>query len=243
MPHGRSAQRAGTVSVPGPVVEVFRSSLLTWFRRHGRRFPWRKSGLSLYRLIVPELLLQRTRAEVVAAFLPAFLEKYPNWPALAQATEEELGAYLRPLGLWRRRAASLGALARAMSVRRGRFPQTRDEVEALPGVGQYIANAILLFAARQPEPLLDVTMARVLERCFGPRQLVDIRYDPHLQEVSRRVLRGSDESIRLNWAMLDLGALVCTRNEPRCQDCPLNQVCALGKHRLGSRDHGPHRPQ
>src|SRR5205823_13691377 len=105
---------------------------------------------------------------------------------------------LRPLGLWKRRAASVLALARVMNARGGQFPRERVDIEKLPGVGQYIANAICLFAMKQAEPLLDVNMARVLERCFGPRRLADIRYDPHLQEVARLIVSGA-HSVHVNW--------------------------------------------
>jgi A/G-specific adenine glycosylase len=106
----------------------------------------------------------------------------------------------------------------------GHFPAERADVEALPGVGQYVANAICLFALHQPEPLLDVNMARVLERNFGRRKLADIRYDPRLQEVSRLVVSGPD-SVQVNWAILDLASGVCTTVDPQCWQCPLFSVC------------------
>jgi A/G-specific adenine glycosylase len=64
-------------------VATFRESLLRWFACHGRRFPWRRRRATLYQLILPEILLQRMQAEVVAAFLPQFLERFPSWDALA----------------------------------------------------------------------------------------------------------------------------------------------------------------
>jgi A/G-specific adenine glycosylase len=94
----------------------------------------------------------------------------------------------------------------------------------LPGVGQYIASAVLVTFFEQDEPLLDATMARVLERIFGRRKLVDIRYDPYLQVLSRRVIAGS-QRLKLNWALLDLGALVCKQDRPQCPECPLKQNC------------------
>ena len=120
---------------------------------------------------------------------------------------------------------------------RGKFPSNRPDIESLPGVGQYIANAICLFALEQSEPLLDVNMARVLERCFGPRRLADIRYDPSLQQVARIIVTGP-KSIQINWAILDLASLVCTRKNPACVRCPLLTTCAEGQRRLGC-EHTP----
>lgn len=201
-----------------------RRALLRWFESSGRSFPWREQKASLYQLILAELLLQRTRAETVASFFDQFITRFPTWQSIASSTVEEIGELLKPVGLWRRRAKSLLALAKEMVARGGEFPRKRAEVEGLPGVGQYIANSILLFSAGKEEPLLDVNMARVLERLFGPRKLVDIRDDPHLQSISRAIVRGK-RAASVNWAILDLAASVCTIRNPQCNACPLQRMC------------------
>src|SRR5688500_1453567 len=96
---------------PAKDVAWFQRRLLRWFKRHGRRFPWREESATVYVKILSEVLLQRTRAEVVAGFLPEFVRQFPSWDVLATATEEDLRRYLQPIGLWRRRAASLERLA------------------------------------------------------------------------------------------------------------------------------------
>jgi len=176
----------------------------------------------------------------VAAFFPRFIRRFPNWNALAGATEDELRLFLAPIGLWRRRAASLRALAVEMQSRRGRFPARRDEIESLPGIGQYAANAAVLFCHNGREPLLDVNMARVLERCFTPRQLVDIRYDPWLQALARAVVDHL-EARRINWAILDLAATVCTIRDPKCNACPLRGLCRYARE--AQRNGAEHMPQ
>ena len=86
------------------------------------------------------------------------------------------------------------------------------------------SNAIELFCHGKPQPLLDTNMARVLERFFGPRKLVDIRYDPYLQQLSRRVLP-QKECKEFNWAILDFASLVCRPRNPLCEGCCLNVKC------------------
>lgn len=211
-------------------VNAFQRSILPWYRRHGRKFPWRARFATRYTLIVSEMLLQRTRAETVAKFFPRFVERFPGWNDLAAASDDELQTFLAPIGLWRRRAASLRALAREMQARGGRFPARRDEIQELPGVGQYIASAVLLFCRGGREPLLDVNMARVLERCFAPRKLVDIRYDPWLQMLARRVV-DHKQAIEINWAVLDLAARNCSIRQPDCVACPLRQCCRYASSR------------
>lgn len=206
-------------------VPRFRERLKAWYKRHGRSFPWRQRGRGIYELVIAEVLLQRTRAEVVSSFYPLFLETFPSWGSLARARPPDLRKLLQPIGLWRRRAVALVALARAITARGGRVPSTREGLECLPGVGQYVANAVQAICYGAQEPMLDVNMARVLERYFGPRNLSDIRYDPYLQELSRKVLAGEDPK-KLNWALLDFGAVVCRARNPRCEVCPLRSGCA-----------------
>ena len=103
----------------------------------------------------------------VERFFPSFIRRFRSWSDVSAASIEDLGEVLRPIGLWRRRAGGLKALASEMVRRRGSFPIDRRQIEALPAVGQYVASAVLLFAHGRPEPLLDANMARVLERLFG----------------------------------------------------------------------------
>lgn len=208
---------------PKQVIQ-FRRLILPWFRKHGRDFPWRSASASQYQRILSEVLLQRTRAETVAPFFRKFVTRFPSWNKLNKATEHDLRKYLRPVGLWQRRAASLKCLAREMVKRRGRFPRDREDIESLPGVGQYIASAVLLFCYGLQEPLIDVNMARVLERVFGPRKLADIRYDPYLQRLARNIVR-CETPAELNWATFDLAATICLPRKPRCSDCPLVSMC------------------
>lgn len=205
-------------------IRCFQRLVSLWFKGHGRCFPWRKKSLSIYQKIIVESLLQRTRAETVAAFYPHFIEVYPSWTVLAKATAEELQSFLKPIGLWRRRAVSLMAFAQAMAKRNGRFPVGRAEIEKLPSVGQYMANAILLFCHGESQPLLDAGMARVLERVFGARVLSDIRTDPYLQSLAKAIVT-CDEPIKMNWAILDIASVICKTKDPRCWVCPLNMIC------------------
>lgn len=216
-------------------MRTFRRKLLQWFSENSRSFPWRRISQSKYRLVVSEVLLQRTRAETVAAIYTKFFAKYSSWGKLATATVEDLQEFLKPLGLWRRRAVGLLALARSICERRGRLPKNREGIEGLPGVGQYITNAIELICSRLPAPLLDVNMSRVLERYFGPRRMADIRYDPYLQRLAWRIT-DCEESINLNWAILDLAAMICAVRRPKCNKCPLKSGCNYARGVSMTRD-------
>lgn len=157
-------------------------------------------------------------------FLPFFFERYPNWKILGEASETELQEITKPLGLWKQRGSRLFKLAQELNKRKGRFPSERSQVEELSMMGQYITNAFELYVLNKRLPLLDVNMARVLERLFGERTLSDIRYDPYLQSLAHRFVN-IDRSKELNWAILDFAALVCKTRNPACSCCVINVKC------------------
>lgn len=169
-------------------IKNFQDKILKWFEENGRHFPWRNKSATNYQLIISEVLLQRTKAETVSKFFTIFIKKYPSWKQLASATEIELQQVLWPLGLYNQRGSRLYKLAQEMKRRNGRFPNNRADVEEIPMMGQYITNAYDLFILKRSSPLLDVNMARVLERYFGSRKMADIRFDPYLQNLSIKVV-------------------------------------------------------
>jgi A/G-specific adenine glycosylase len=160
----------------------------------------------------------------VAASLPRFLSSYPTWQKLATASLRDLQDVIRPFGLWHRRAQVLKSLSRAVVDMREGFPIRYQELTELPGVGQYVANAILLFYHNKRVPLIDGSVARFLGRYFGHERFSDLRYDKRLQQLGRRLVQVQDPQI-LNWAILDQASLVC-KPIPRCDKCVLRRACA-----------------
>lgn len=215
--------------VPKNEINKFRRNLLEWATRNLRDFPWRKDSLPNYKRVIAEIFLQRTKAETISKFIPGFYKKYPSWKKLASAKEKELREFVEPVGLVNSRVDVLQRLSREMVKHGGRIPCNREKIDKLPGVGQYIANSIELLCCGKPLPLLDVNMARVLERYFGPRKLADIRYDPYLQGLAKRVV-DCDDPVRMNFAILDFSHLVCTLKKPKCEKCQLKRKCQYFKN-------------
>lgn len=152
------------------------------------------------------------------------MARFPSWQVLAVSEVQDLEKFLQPLGLWRRRAISLLGLARYTAVNEGRFLSDPVNHEDIPAVGQYVSNAILLFQHGKPAPLLDVNMARVIERFLQPRKLADIRHDPWLQDSALWLVQGNDAA-RVSWAVLDFAATICKARRPLCQTCPVGSRC------------------
>ena len=210
-------------------VDLLREVLLSWFERRGRCFPWREPGRPAYEVTVAEILLQRTTAAQVAQVYPAFLRRYPAWTFLARAAPAELEGELRPLGLWRQKARALQRLAQSLEERHGLVPETRWELERLPGIGPYTASAVLAVVYGQAEPLLDANLARLLGRYFGLSPCcAPVSRARLLQALALRLVR-DERSLRVSWAALDFGALVCRPRRPLCLACPLRPGCAYAR--------------
>lgn len=201
-------------------VEWFRDRLLCWAEDNGRDFPWRHTD-DEYQIVVTEILLQQTTAASVAKLYDAFCGRFPRWQSLHEATEDEVRIEIQCLGLATQRTRRVKELAAWVAEHDWHLPRTREELEDVPGIGQYVASALLAVKYGEPEPLLDVNMARVLERFFRVRELADIRDDPWLQAVSREACAG----LALGWACLDLAAAICTARRAECGRCQLRTRC------------------
>lgn len=203
----------------------FRGRLRTWFKKNYRNFPWREPDRTPYEIMIAEIMLRRTKADTVAKYYPEFLKKYPDFAHLAKANPRSLQKLIKPLGLWRQKAPVFLAVAKAVSENNGQLPSTREELESFGHIGQYISSVILTTFHNKAEPFIDVNTARVVDRFFGPRKLVDIRYDPYLKAISKEIVKNPRESLQLNWAILDFAALVCKAINPLCSICPVNKRC------------------
>jgi A/G-specific adenine glycosylase len=205
-------------------IQQFQKELLTWYAANGRHhFNWRKPEMTAYNIIIAEVLLQRTSASKVQQFHADFITSYPNWKSIIEAGIEKVEHSFRPLGLFRQRAARLMSLAVAMQ-EMGKLPENPSDLEELPFFGQYLTYAVQLQVYGMKRPLLDLNMARVLERRFGERKKSDIRYDTNLQELAFAVV-DSEDSVRLSWAILDFASAVCRSGKPFCHSCQLSKGC------------------
>jgi A/G-specific adenine glycosylase len=195
-----------------------------WFAEHERDFPWRRTS-DPFEILIAELLLQRTRADLVPAVYARFIHRYPDARALAEASPEEVVQLLRPLGFVHR-SARLPALARVLvDDFGGRVPNEKAALMTLPGVGRYVANAVLLVAFGHPRPLLDPNVIRLLDRCFGAGSLRSRpREDRELWRLLERIVpRRAPRSVAMG--LIDLGGLVCVPRRPHCRRCPLRVRC------------------
>jgi len=211
-----------------------RKNLLKWFKNNGRSFFWRIHA-DPYTVLISEILLKKTSAEVVNRFIPDFLERYGSMADIHDTTEVELESMLRPLGLSSQRAKQLKALA-AFIVRSydGEIPSNRDELLKLPGIGEYTAGALLSFSLGRPEAIVDTNVARIIMRLWGIQpSRCEARRSPEVWDKARQLVTARPKQVaRINWALLDLGALICKPSRPRCDECTLKTMCTFAALKL-----------
>ena len=206
--------------------------LLAWWDKHGRKhLPWQKDR-SPYRIWVSEIMLQQTRVETVMPYFERFMASFPNVKALAAAHDGDVLAIWAGLGYYSR-AHNLLKTARIVVAQHGcELPQDFDSLVALPGIGRSTAGAILALAHGQRMAILDGNARRVLARVHAvegwPGKALISRKLWNLAETNTPSERVRDYT----QAIMDLGATVCLRRNPRCDACPLAESCRARKHDL-----------
>jgi A/G-specific adenine glycosylase len=219
-----------------PTVASFRRRVLDWYVRNGRTFQWRTTP-DPYGVLIAELLLQRTRADLVVPHYARFMAAYPDASALAAADRRRVLSLLKPLG-FHHRSARLPNLAKELVERHaGSVPNSRTAMLALHGVGEYVANAVLLVAYHRRLALVDPNVIRLVGRYFGiqsrnPRP----RTDRGLWEFVGSLVPAR-RATEFGLGLVDLGAVVCRTRRPLCDQCPLRLRCrayATGRYH-GSR--------
>ena len=178
-----------------------------------------------YRILVSEFMLVQTTVAAVIPYFERFLARFPDARSLAEADEGDVLKAWEGLGYYRRARQLHAAARQVVAAHGGIIPDDAEAVRALPGVGPYIAGAVLSFAFDRPEPIVEANTQRVLARLIAlPDDLKSTAARRRLWEVAGRLVpprRSGD----FNQAMMDLGAMICTPREPSCLVCPVSGSC------------------
>lgn len=208
-----------------PANTQFSSRLLTWFDKHGRKdLPWQQN-VSAYRVWISEIMLQQTQVNTVIPYFDRFLATFPSIEMLSDASDDAV------LHLW----TGLGYYARARNLHKtakilmrdynGEFPMSVAELTELPGIGRSTAGAIVGICSNQRAVILDGNVKRLLARCFaiegwpGQTRTAKQLWDKASELTPTRRVADYTQAI------MDLGAMVCTRSTPNCESCPFSASC------------------
>ena len=203
----------------------FSAHLIRWHRRHGRHdMPWQNTT-DPYRVWLSEIMLQQTQVATVIPYYRRFLERFPQLDELAAAPVAEVMALWSGLGYYAR-ARNLHACANViMTQHGGSFPRDPASIAQLPGIGRSTANSIATICFGDHAPIMDGNVKRVLCRSFGIEGFPgSSAVDKRLWALAGELMPARAASI-YNQAQMDLGATVCTRTRPRCEACPLSDLC------------------
>ncbi|TWT84512.1 A/G-specific adenine glycosylase [Planctomycetes bacterium CA13] len=206
-----------------------RKRLLDWYASNARDLPWRSRPgeplTSPYRVWVSEIMLQQTQVTTVVPYYERFTTRFPTVDALAAIDEPTLMTLWEGLGYYRRARSMHAAAKHICDQHDGEFPTNYDDTLALPGIGRYTAGAILSIATDQRLPILEGNTQRLFSRwiamqgSLGEKPTMDL-----LWSVADAMLPQTGSGI-FNQAAMELGALVCTPRNPKCDECPVVRMC------------------
>lgn len=212
--------------IPLLAAETFQQPILTWYKQFGRKdLPWQQPR-DPYRVWISEIMLQQTQVNTVIPYFQRFMEQFPTLSHLGEASEDSvlhlwtgLGYYSRGRNLWQ--------CAKMLNAHHnGQFPHTVEALCRLPGIGPSTAGAILSLGLGIPAPILDGNVKRVLCRHHAvagwPGKST---VEKQLWRISQHYTPTDEKVIAYNQAMMDLGALLCTRSKPQCTACPVQATC------------------
>lgn len=197
-------------------------ALLHWYKKNGRKLPWRKKNASFYEVLLSETMLQQTRVDKVIQYYSRFLERYPDLASLSQAREEDVLKLWEGLGYYSR-ARNLLKAAKVLAAM-DELPRDVKELLPIPGIGEYTAKAILAIAFHQRAFAVDGNLLRVHSRLTKAGDLLSLRRKEAESFFLENFPKGDPSDI--NQALMDLGELCCLPNgKPLCERCPLKESC------------------
>ncbi|MDF7676458.1 A/G-specific adenine glycosylase [Neisseriaceae bacterium ESL0693] len=205
---------------------MFADKLIAWQRIYGRHgLPWQTRDP--YRVWLSEIMLQQTQVSTVLDYYPRFIAVFPDVASLAMADEDQVLSLWQGLGYYSRARNLHKAARQVMTEFGGQFPQTRQQLQSLCGVGRSTAAAIAAFCFHARETILDGNVKRVLCRVYAqdgePGSAV---FEAVLWQLAQSLVpeRSSDMPAYIQ-GLMDLGAMVCKRTKPLCDQCPMQSIC------------------
>ncbi|MFQ5709066.1 MAG: A/G-specific adenine glycosylase [bacterium] len=203
---------------------AFARKLIAWYEKNKRDLPWRRIS-DPYKIWIAEVMLQQTQVEQVKPYYERFVRAFPDLNALASANLSEVLKVWEGLGYYSRARNLLKAAEIVAHDLQGNLPSTHDELLKIPGIGPYTAAAVASIAFNENYPVLDGNVLRVLSR------VLKIEEYPRKNGIKAKVVRAAKALLPagrasdFNQGMMELGALICTPQNPQCPCCPISFFC------------------
>lgn len=207
----------------------FANAILKWYDAYGRKnLPWQHNKTA-YSVWLSEIMLQQTQVATVIPYYQRFLQRFPTVTDLANAEQDEVLHLWTGLGYYAR-ARNLHKAAKIVAQQyQGEFPTDIEQMNALPGIGRSTAAAVLSSVYKQPHAILDGNVKRTLSRAFAVEGWTGQKaVENHLWQLAEAHTPQQDVD-KYNQAMMDMGAMICTRSKPKCSLCPVADLCVAQK--------------
>jgi len=200
--------------------------ILGWYDNNKRSLPWRvgkNSPKKLYYRLLSEFMLQQTQVKTVIPYFKKFTKKFKTLKSLSKCSEQKILKLWEGLGYYRRSRNLLAASKILVNKHHSKLPKTIKEIKALPGVGDYTANALLGLVHNKPAIAIDGNVKRVFSRIINKKES-KINFDQFI-EINKKKLFNSKRNSDFVEALMEFGALVCKPKDPICGICNLNNNC------------------
>ena len=209
------------------IEKYIRRKLFLWYKKNYRDFPWRHTK-DPYKIMIAEFMLHRTKAEQVVPVYLEFIRKYPDIKTLARTNFENIKKVTEHLGLHWRAKHFFKAAKYIIENCNGKFPEDYGKLQEIPGVGEYIAGAILTICFNKPAPVVDSNIARFINRYFSLNLSGEIRRKKKIVELSAKLFEYKNPGDLL-FAIVDFTSLTCRPVNPLCDSCILKSKCSYIK--------------
>lgn len=202
---------------------LVRKRILEWYTENKRDYPWRKSK-SLYQILITEILLQKTIALNVSNIYNDFFARYIDFNTIFNADITKLQSDIKCLGLSNKRAKILKDLSKMIITDyKGEIPQDTEILKKINGIADYVSNAFACFGLNHRTFFFDVNIKRFIQRVFKSQ---DVKVKNELLYTELDKLLPKTNFNHMYWAILDFGSLICSKNKPKCDLCPISDNCS-----------------
>ncbi|MFW5895298.1 MAG: A/G-specific adenine glycosylase [archaeon] len=202
----------------------FHKNLREWSKKNLKNYPWRNNPTE-YEVLVSEILLQQTNSKKIKQVYPIFIKKYSSIQELSKADENELNRIIEKIGLMYKSKRLINISNKIVDRFDGNIPSIKEKLIGLKGIGQYISNAILCFGYNKRVPIVDTNIIRIYRRIF------DVKSNKNRPRTDEKIWKFAEKMLPennyrdFNYALLDFGNKICKANNPKCNRCPMTDIC------------------
>ena len=211
---------------------VLSNKILAWYDNHQRDLPWRRyRGFQdrIYKVLVSEFMLQQTQVKTVIPFFNKFLKAFPNLKKLSKAKLEKVYKLWQGLGYYSRAKNLLNTAKLAQSKYKGKLPADFETLKSFPGIGDYTASAIMAIAFNKDFIGIDGNVERLVARLFGYKN--NKKNFKNSIFLKLQEIKSQNKFSEFAQALMEIGALICSPKNPKCNVCPLNKNCISFKRK------------